>query len=248
MSQRFKVLSKHLWQCKNRLQQNQHTVTELINVSNNIIETRNLSIANFNNTVEQTNDPPENRDDNNSFSKKQKNENRHSCFCGKECKGLRGLQAHKRACKVMTLADTKSLFNSPPLSEHLPVEKVSFDEVIPEKVTTLNSRKLPKTKEQWLQANAYFYATLACNDNNITDIETMFDEFQQTLYTYFRHNHGEHQNQNNWFKQHSNLSKSKLKKLLLTEKTCIHSNAELIRFLSKLLRSKYKNNGIIPDV
>ena len=55
-------------------------MTELINVSNNIIETRNLSIANFNNTVEQTNDPPENRDDNNSFNKKQKNENRHSCF------------------------------------------------------------------------------------------------------------------------------------------------------------------------
>ena len=42
---------------------------ESINVSDNIIETLNLSIANFNNTVEQTNDPPENRDDNNSFSK-----------------------------------------------------------------------------------------------------------------------------------------------------------------------------------
>ena len=43
----FKVLSKQLWRCKNRLQQNQPTVTELINVSNNIIETPNLSIANF---------------------------------------------------------------------------------------------------------------------------------------------------------------------------------------------------------
>ena len=47
---------------------------------------------------------------------------------------------------------------------------------------------------------------------------------------------------------YSNLSKSKLEKLLRTEKTRIHSNAELIRFLSKLLRSKYKNNGIIPNV
>ena len=49
-------------------------------------------------------------------------------------------------------------------------------------------------------------------------------------------------------KQYSILSKSKLKKLFRTEKTRIHSNAELVRFLSKLLRSKYKNNGIIPDV
>ena len=71
----FKVLSKHLLRCKNRLQQNQHTVTEPINVSNNIIEMPSLFIANFNNTIEQTNDPPANRDDNNSFSKKQKNEN-----------------------------------------------------------------------------------------------------------------------------------------------------------------------------
>ena len=57
----FKVLSKilkfYLWRCKNRLQQNQHSVTESINVSNIIIETPNLSIANFKNTVEQTNDP-----------------------------------------------------------------------------------------------------------------------------------------------------------------------------------------------
>ena len=120
----FKVLSKHLWWCKNWLQQNQHTKTESINVSNNIIEMPNLSIANFNNAVEQTNDPPEYRDDNNSFSKKQKNKNRHTCFCRKECKGLRGLQAHKRACKVITLADTRSLFNSPTLSENLPVDEL----------------------------------------------------------------------------------------------------------------------------
>ena len=59
---------------------------------------------------------------------------------------------------------------------------------------------------------------------------------------------GKYQNQSNWFKQYSNLSKSELKKLLGTEKTRIHSNAELIRFLSKLLRSKHKINGIIRDV
>ena len=53
---------------------------EPINVSNNIIETPNLCIASFDNTAEQTNDPPENRDDNNSFSTKQKDENRHTCF------------------------------------------------------------------------------------------------------------------------------------------------------------------------
>ena len=130
------------------------------------------------------------------------------------------------------------------MSENLPVEDVNFDEIISEKVPTSNHIKLPKTKEQWLQADVYFSATLPYNDNNITDIETMLEEFQQTPYTYFRHNYGEHQNQSSRFKQYSDLSKSKLKELLRTEKTCIHSNAELIRFLSKLLRSNYKNNEI----
>ena len=39
-----------------------------------------------------------------------------------------------------------------------------------------------------------------------------------------------------------------LKVNLHTEKNHIYSNAELMRFLSKRLRFKYKNNGIIPDV
>ena len=37
----------------------------------------------------------------------------------------------------------------------------------------------------------YFSATLPYNGNNTTDIETTLEEL---LYTYFRHNYGEHQN------------------------------------------------------
>ena len=62
------------------------------------------------------------------------------------------------------------MFDSPPLSENLPVQDVSFDELIPEKVPALSGIKLPKTKEQWLQANAYFSATLPYNNNNITEL------------------------------------------------------------------------------
>ena len=50
-------------------------------------------------------------------------------FRKKQCKGLRGLQAHKRACKVIT-ADTESLFDSPTLTGNVLVEDVSFDEII----------------------------------------------------------------------------------------------------------------------
>lgn len=71
-----------------------------------------------------------NRDDNNSFSKKQKNENRQTCFCGKECKKFRGLQTHKRACNGTKLPDTVSLYDSSPLSENVPVAGVSFDVII----------------------------------------------------------------------------------------------------------------------
>ena len=93
----------------------------------------NLSIDYSNNTVKQTNDPSQNTDDNNSFSKKQKNENRHTCFCQKECKRLRWLQVHKRSCRVITLAYTKSSCDSLPLTENIPMEDVRFDEIIPEK-------------------------------------------------------------------------------------------------------------------
>ena len=62
---------------------------------------------------------------------------------------------------------------------------------------------------------------LPYNDNNIINNETMLGEFQQTLYTYFQHDYGEHQNQ---------------------------STYKYIRFFSKLLRFKHKNNGIIHDV
>ena len=72
------------------------------------------------------------------------------------------------------------MFDPPPLTENVLVEDVSFDEIIPEKVPTLDGIKLPKSKEQWLQANAYLSATLPYNDSNITDIETTSEEFQQT--------------------------------------------------------------------
>ena len=64
-------------------------------------------------------------------SLKQKNENCYAFFCRKLCKRLRGLQARKRAYTVI-----------------IPVEDGSFDEIIFEKVPTLNGMKLPKTKEQ----------------------------------------------------------------------------------------------------
>ena len=52
----------------------------------------------------------------------------------------------------------KILLDSPPLPENVPLEDVKLYEIIPEKVPTLNGIKLPKTKEQWLQANAHFTA------------------------------------------------------------------------------------------
>ena len=91
----------------------------------------------------------------------------------------------KKACKVITLADTKSLFDSPPLTKNVPVEDVSFDQIIPEKVPALKGIELLKTKKQWLRAYAYFSATLPYNDKNITDIKTKLEKFQHTLYNYF---------------------------------------------------------------
>ena len=52
----------------------------------------------------------------------------------------------KKACKVITLADTKSLFDSPPLTKNVPVKDVSFDQIIPEKVPALKGINYSKLK------------------------------------------------------------------------------------------------------
>ena len=134
-------------------QQPERIVT-LDRTTNEVTELPNVSIVNTNNEIPPTNDPPENRESNKDNDEElenneQVNDNLISyfqCYCGKRCKGLRGLQAHKRACKILTIPDLKSLFASPPrcveYSENSNEDLVNDEEII-EKISMLNGIKLP---------------------------------------------------------------------------------------------------------
>ena len=100
----FVYLGKHFWRCKQRVQPVNHptvdnpmrppdTSTSLTNDQYNgdhahsiINEERPLNF----NSVEQSLNNQNNNDD--CYMK--------GCYCGKLCKGLRGLKAHQRSCKV----------------------------------------------------------------------------------------------------------------------------------------------------
>ena len=121
----FESLGRHIWRCKAR---SLHTVNPGIenqlaerlstssNHGNRVIESPEVSLVNNNNQIPPTKYPPENRDENTDENENNTEENNDDavhnnylkCFCGKKCKGLRGLQSHKRACKVLTIPDLKS--------------------------------------------------------------------------------------------------------------------------------------------
>ena len=130
-------MSRHVWRCKARF--SQQVNTPIVNqpaeryattsITNDItIDTPELSLANIDNSIPCSDYPPEIRDNdlqnrNRDKSKDNNNENDDDdgndinhlkCYCGKKCKRLRGLQAHERACKVLTIPDLKTLYETPP--------------------------------------------------------------------------------------------------------------------------------------
>ena len=113
----FVHLGKHVWRCKQRIQPANHptvdnpmrppdTSTSLTNDQYNgnharsiINEERPLNV----NSAEQSLNNQNNNDD--CYMKE--------CYCGKLCKGLRGLKAHQRSCKVLDLPELREMFQQP---------------------------------------------------------------------------------------------------------------------------------------
>ena len=80
-----------------------------------------------------------------------------TCYCGKRCKGLRGLKAHQRSCHVSKIPDLKDLFTP----EVDCCNTGSSDEVHNahncniEKRNPLPGLKLPRSANEWAGANEY---------------------------------------------------------------------------------------------
>ena len=154
----FKSLGRHVWRCKAKLSSIQQTSHVTIETHSNIeIETVERTLAKANNNIPSNNDPPDIRI--------AENKDTYKCCCGKVCNGLKGLQAHKRSCKVIDIPDIKSLFEYPIVNNEEELddrtENLQFD-----KIETIPGIKLPSTKEEWELANNYFKAELPWHQQN----------------------------------------------------------------------------------
>ena len=110
----FTSLGRDRWRCKARvhtdsidLDQRQvinsyHATRPFENNDDFIGE--NASIANTNNMVNGNNEESENT------LQEHNDPHRFTCYCGKKCKGLRGLKAHQCSCYVVDIPNIKELF------------------------------------------------------------------------------------------------------------------------------------------
>ena len=85
---------------------------------------------------------------------KNKSDNDFTCYCGKKCKGLRGLRAHQRSCVASNLDDLKALFTQ---SNATYQQQTNYADEPPspqqEETPLKDGIKLPTTKEEWGTAN-----------------------------------------------------------------------------------------------
>ena len=72
----FKSLGRHVWRCKEKLNQNRNGA-DTLPTPPNVMEESMMNTSQNTNT---------------SMAK---------CCCGKQCKGLRGLKAHQRPCRTL---------------------------------------------------------------------------------------------------------------------------------------------------
>ena len=239
----FKSIGRHLWRCKSKIVlddvgiiQNQPSIDIV-----HSLETPERSLANTDNVIVNTNDPPDIRQ---SEEDNETNKEEITCFCGKVCKGIRGLQAHKRACKIIDIPDIRALLEKPLQNNAIPsddIEDIETDITVTDKLNRLNGVNLPTNDEDWKLANAYFAAYLPYNDP-ITDIDSSVKQLQDSIYTYFSENYGTVKNKNvSEFDHYKTKSNRQLKIILKQLKSSSHPNKKEIIYVSKLLRANMNN-------
>ena len=186
------------------------------------------------------------------------------CQCGKKCNKRRGLRLHQRKCKLhektndcvmqtpqdIPIDSPDGLVSADPNNEPgNDVDKPDINleqdyEIFSEKPTILKGIKLPKTREQWLEANLYF--TLKLNvDEKIEDLDKYSSNLMQTIYDYFSSNYGfvESAAQNN--NDLHLLSVKELKLKLKNMKNEFPENINEIKQISSTIRQKLKSSAKI---
>ena len=116
------------------------------------------------------------------------------CCCRKICKGIRVLKMHQRACRVVKDLTEETFefveenltgsYNNDNYNEDLDNNITnSIPDVKPEV-------KLPKSDDQWKDANLFFMVSLPISGLHSLSIDDSIDLMNSTIYNYFHENFG----------------------------------------------------------
>ena len=172
----FESLNRHKWRCKSRSNQSSSNS----NVANNN--------ANSNNIVN-----PEII-----HNRLISNVEYISCSCGKRCKGLRGLEAHQRSCRVIKSMSVIIVDNVENDYNELN-DNNNFDinndnnlsgDTTNESPSLKNGVKLRASTNDWDIANTYFHSNLPISQISENDTEETVKHLNDIFYNYFKDNFG----------------------------------------------------------
>ena len=104
--------------------------------------------------------------------------------------------------------------------------------------------KLPRSIQEWDLAESYFKSAINFT-SDISNIDNEVIEFQSLIYNYFKDHCGLVKSE--YELRYDHLSKSKLKKALPELKSNDITDIKEIKYISKLLRRKFKINNTIND-
>ncbi|ESO09106.1 hypothetical protein HELRODRAFT_169046 [Helobdella robusta] len=244
----YRYVNKHSWRCAHRtipatseLNNNNSNTSSVNNIStknNSDSGSINVLIQNTsinNKLVTSSNNVSILNNDNYNNNLFNKFESMLSCCCGRYFRGRKGLIMHHISCKmfnsrqaISSVENTNKTINQPRSFQHK-----SAPATTPH---PLPGVKLPKTQQQWTEANAYFHHKLNFL-NNIDDIDSYTQHLQQTVYQYFADSYG---TQKPIVSTSVNAKIKKLKKKLKILKTLGRNNNNYnneIKNLSKQIRS-----------
>ena len=106
------------------------------------------------------------------------------CFCGKVCKGIRGLKTHQRRCRAIV-----GLHGN--LYEELEEDVASNEDIVEQQPTEPGGVeikpgiRLPKSDNEWQTANEYFRAHLGGVEIDSQNIESVVENLNTKIYNYF---------------------------------------------------------------
>jgi Reverse transcriptase (RNA-dependent DNA polymerase)/zinc-binding in reverse transcriptase len=191
-----------------------------------------------------------------------------TCVCGRKCVGRRGLKAHERSCAVLKSIMKRSADQDTQQASSGSADTADYQPtaagddqrqpVIPPTFTVKPGLKLPKTDDQWTEANLYFKLRFASYlFKPIADLNSDVLNIQNEVYNYFANTWGtlhaaEDSDFATKYKDWSARSLKKSLKLLKKYSNVHNDNTDEIKYVSALIRTKLTatriiNHGIVYD-